>query len=114
MTLRIPQGTTHRRTWPAYTGAGVRITDWSGWTGRGQVRATADAPAVLHEWTTADETLLLDEHGVTLLTRPEDSLPWSWRDGFFDIEMTDPEGAIARYPIDRVVVVPAVTRDQEG
>lgn len=115
MTLRIPQGATYRRTWPAYSGAtGVRVTEWDGWSGRAQIRATPESGAVLHEWSTELDTLLLDDKGVTLLTRPEDSLPWQFRDGVFDIEMTDPEGGIARYPIDRVVVVPAVTRDEES
>jgi len=101
--LRIKQGTTWSRSWPI-TQDGLPV-NFTGWSARGQVRATAESEIVLHEWIgeLADSTL-------TISHDPADSAAWEWRTGVYDIELTDPDGRVARIAEGRVMIIPEVTR----
>jgi len=105
--MRIPQGTTHRVSWPV-TSNGQPIANWDNWTVKAQVRPDANSPEILHQWD-ADSIELVGSD-IVLVTLPETSLAWTWRAGVFDIEATDPDGKVGRSPLDYVAVDPAVTR----
>lgn len=106
--LRIEQGATWSYSWPIdVEGSPV---DLSGWTARGQIRSTVESPDVLHEWTSDDDTALLTGSAVTLQLTPADTSAWTWSDGVYDVELTDPAGRVARVAQGAVLISREVTR----
>lgn len=108
--MKIKQGTTWARRWPISDPATGDPLDVSGWSGRAQVRDTADATLVLYEWSTALGNLDLETGFLTLSVPPSDSLGWEWRRGVYDIFVTNSGGQVALVAEGTTFVDPAVTR----
>lgn len=112
--MRIKQGAEWGRTWP-FQVDGVPVTDFTGWSAKAQVRSSADSDTVLWEWSTnpgtGQGTATLSDSAVTLSHHGEDSSPWAWRSGVYDVRVTDNQGREAFVYEGRVMVIPAVTRD---
>lgn len=90
--LRIPKGDTWRMAWPLLDSTGQPLPT-AGWTAKGQVRAYADSPDVLHEWTTENGGIVLADEQIMLVVEPETSLAWEWGQGVYDVEMYSPQGS---------------------
>lgn len=112
--LRIEQGADWGRFW-SITADGLPVTNFAGWAARAQVRTTAAAadPA-LWEWKLGGGTgfglITLANSGIKLSHAGNDSDPWAWRLGVYDIKVTDAGGRDAFAARGRVMVTPAVTR----
>ena len=76
----------------------------AGWSVSGQIRAGHSAPDALVE-------LDLAIAGTSILLRisAAASTDWTWRLGRYDIELTDPDGAVTRFAEGAVVVRPQIT-----
>lgn len=107
--LSIPQGATWNYAWPVITPDGEPV-DLTGWSARAQVRARIDATEVLHEWSSDVGTILFQGNRIVLATTPSISSAWDWREGFYDVEATDADGAVWRLAEGKVYVRPEVTR----
>jgi hypothetical protein len=107
----IEQGTTWRCRWPVInptTGAALNISAWSA---RAQVRKWAGADEVLHEWSTTAGNLTVGADGyLTITVTPAESTAWTWSEGRYDIELTDPTGEVVRIAAGPVMVSPEITR----
>lgn len=108
--LRIPQGVTWECVIPVLKADGTLLTNLTGYTARAQVRGHFGDPASLHEWSTAAGNLELADGFVTLGVAPSTSSSWPWRFGRWDLEVTDPDGAVTRIMQGAVFVNPEVTR----
>lgn len=100
--LYIPQGTTWSQSWQ------IINYDLTGttWTGRSQVRRTADSEDVLH-----DLAVTLDEDILTVSVLPEESSAWPWKTGVYDVEIEAADGRVLRVVQGGVYVSREVTRD---
>ncbi len=107
--LVIQQGTSWAISWPITDESGEPL-DLSGFTVRAQVRASKEAGDVLHEFSTEAGNAAAEQSSVTLSLSPAVSSAWSWRNGVYDVELTDPSGRVARIAEGSVVVSPEVTR----
>lgn len=108
-TLIIQQGTTWQRRWRITDPITGNPRDLAGWTARGQIRAYQSDVDTVFEWTPDDITC--DAEGnVTVPVTPAQSSAWTWRDGYYDIELVDPSGRVARIAQGYVRVSPEVTR----
>lgn len=107
--LIVKQGETYTAAYPVIDAAGAPVFV-TGWAGRMQVRARPDSPAVLHEWTTDNNTLTCVGTTVSLTVPPVVSDTWAWDDGHYDIELTNPAGAVARVAAGRLYVLAQITR----
>jgi hypothetical protein len=107
--LVIEQGTTSQYAWPVLDDDGDPVT-LTGYTATAQVRRSVDSADVLHEWSTTDDTILLQSNNVILVTPPATSLDWTWTKGVYDILITAPDGAVSRVGHGVVVVSRSVTR----
>lgn len=107
--LTIPQGTTWGVAWPIVDTEG-RPVDLTGWSARSQVRSDVRTDRVLHEWSSANGTVELDNAYVTLRVAPDTSTAWDWTSGVYDVELTSPDHVVYRVAEGRVSVSPEVTR----
>lgn len=108
-TLVIEQGTTWTRRWRITDPTNGTPRDLTEWTARAQVRAQITDAATLFEF--EDDGITCDSDGyVTLAVTPVQSAAWTWRDGYFDVELVDPTGQVARIAQGAVRVSPEVTR----
>lgn len=106
--LTIPQGTSWGISWPILDdGHPAVLTDW---TVLAQVRDIADEETVFYEWGSLRGNVTVDDHCVTLYVRPDESAAWTWRRAVYDVELTDPDGAVYRIAEGPVYVSPEVTR----
>lgn len=109
--LVIPQGSYWEASWRVRDAAGAPVTDLSGWSVRGQIRATVDSDVVLYEWSVAAGNAALYAPFVSLIVFDTDSDAWTWQDGVYDIEVTDPGARVYRLAEGDVFVSREVTRD---
>jgi hypothetical protein len=109
--LVIPQGSYWEASWRVRDAAGVPVADLSGWSVRGQIRPAVDSATVLHEWNTTAGNVTLAAPVVTLLVLDTDSENWTWQDGVYDIEVTDPGARVYRIAEGDVFLSREVTRD---
>lgn len=109
--LVIPQGSYWETSWRVRDSDGVPLADLSGWSARAQIRATLDSASVLHEWSVAAGNVTLSAPWVTLIVFDTDSDAWTWTDGVYDIEVTDPGARVYRIAEGTVFVSREVTRD---
>jgi hypothetical protein len=107
--LVINQGETSQYAWPVLDDNGVAL-DLTGYTALAQVRRSVDSPTVLHQWSSADSTILLQASNVILVTPPATSLAWTWSKGVYDILITAPDGTVSRVGEGTVAVSRSVTR----
>jgi hypothetical protein len=108
LTLTIKQGTTWAHGFGLTLNGQPLVGDW---TVQSQVRPAPSSATVLHEWSTALSNAAVTDGAVTLTVEPAESSAWAWRSGYFDVEVTSPDGA-DRYEVARgsITVVPEVTR----
>lgn len=107
--LVIQQGTTWAVSWPITDDQGSPL-DVSGCTVRSQIRPAKDSDEVLHEFSTQTGNASAEQNAVTLSVAPAVSSAWTWRNGVYDVELTDPAGRVARIAEGTVTVSPEVTR----
>lgn len=105
--LRIYAGDDRPITWPLSAASGGPA-DLTNHTARAQVRATPDAPDVLHEWSSALGNVLLEGSAVSLLVDGAET--WDWTDGVYDLHLIDSVGRHEILAWGRVTVLPGVTR----
>lgn len=75
------------------------IPDLSGWTGRLQVRYSAEDSDVLAEWSTSDGSMTLGSSTARLVVdaaRAAAALGWTWRTARWDLVLTAPAGQGSR------------------
>ena len=105
-TLVIRQGMTFIRRWRVTDPIDGTPRDLTEWSARGQIRTYVSDVDPLFEF-----DLECGADGfVTVTVTPEQSTPWVWRDGVYDIELVDPTGRVARIAQGAVRVSPEVTR----
>lgn len=102
--LTIPQGATWSQGWQ------ITNYDLTGttWTGRSQVRRSADSSAVLHDFAVSFDGTDV----VTLSAQPDESSEWDWRFGVYDVELASADGRVLRIAQGSVTVDPEVTRSE--
>lgn len=108
--MKIKQGISWARRWPVSDPATGGPLDMTGWSADAQVRASAEDPTVLYEWSTALGNLELGDGTLTISVPPADSLGWEWRQGVYDILVTNPSAQVALVAEGNLFVDPAVTR----
>ncbi|MER6830833.1 hypothetical protein ABT352_32905 [Streptosporangium sp. NPDC000563] len=85
----------------------------TGYTARAQIRPSRGRDtAVLHELTTANGRLVIDGPAgtITIHIPGDESTPWVWTEGVYDLELVSPSGAPTRLLMGAVRVDPEVTR----
>jgi len=107
--LIIEQGTTSQYAWPVYDDDNNSVAV-SGYTAKAQVRRSVSDSTVLHEWSTASGTILLQGNLVILVTPPATSLAWTWTKGVYDILITAPDTTVSRVAEGVIEVSRSVTR----
>jgi hypothetical protein len=107
--LRINQGETFQLSIPVFDSEGDPMPV-SGMIARAQVRAYANAPAVLHNWSLTDDNIALVDNNVILKVPAAVSAAWTWRTGRWDVELVDGAGAVTRLAEGFVIVHPEVSR----
>lgn len=110
--LVIPQGGTFVASWFADDAETGTVAEWDGWSARMQVRTSfgGDVLATLASSGTADGTIALLEDGNVTATLPSDfTESMSPGRAVFDLEFTDPDGAVWRVVEGAVTVTPEVT-----
>lgn len=109
--ITIPQGTDSGRRWLVNDGATGDPYDFTNWTVRAQVRASAESVTVLHEWSTLIGNATADGDGyITLIWSAATTSAWDWSEGVYDIELTSPDSKVTRLDSGRVTVSREVTR----
>ena len=91
---------------------GVPITVWVGYEVHAQVRERVDSTAVLHEWSSENPgaTVTFEGSDVVLAVSSATSTAWTWTSGRYDIELTNPDGEVARIAEGHITVSREVTR----
>lgn len=91
---------------------GTLITNWVGFTARGQIRERADSATVLHEWisTGGSPNITFVGSDVKLLLPKAVSSAWTWDHARYDVELTSPTGDTARIAEGHVIVKRETTR----
>ena len=109
--LSIKQGTDLTIVVPNVRDANdVLITNWSGYSVRAQVRERTESPTVLHEWSTAGGTASFSGSDIVLTVAAATSAAWSWTQGRYDVELTNPAAKVARVAEGHITVSREVTR----
>lgn len=92
--------------------SGTLITNWAGFSVKGQIRSRVDSATVLHEWSSQADpaTAAFVDSDVVLTMAHASSSLWAFRSARYDVELTDPQGRVARLASGWVVVDPEVTR----
>ena len=99
---------------PLFEDDGDPVADFSGWTGRCQVKYSPDS-AVLAEWSTAANSMILGNSAARLkvdAAMATASLAWDWRLAWFDLALVSPpgQGSLPQRPVRGVIrVVPGIT-----
>lgn len=106
--LHVYKGTTFGVAWPILSN-GTPV-DLTGWTVKGQVRASASSPTVLHEWNTTAGNVSTTGNQVTLKVPPSVSSAWTWEQGEYDILLSAPSGDVYPISFGNVFVRSLVTR----
>lgn len=107
--LLIPQGTTWGLAWPIVDDASAPISV-AGWSVRGQIRRSPASSTVLFEWTSTDGSAQAVDDTVIVRLTPAQSSAFTWRTGFYDVEVTNLTSQVFRIAQGRVVIDPQVTR----
>lgn len=107
--LRVDAGIDYAVRWPVVNPDGSPA-DLTGWSAKGQWRASADSPVILHEWSSAAGNLELAGQYATLKVSANDSALWpaDWK-GPYDIVLTDTGGGRHLLARGTCSVVPLVT-----
>lgn len=96
--VTVQQGDDHPLVYPVLEGNVAQ--DCTGWTAKAQVRTRKGD--LLHTWSTDDGSAVCDEAGVSLLM--DDSEDWTWRQGYFDVRATRPDG-VRVVPVSATITV---------
>lgn len=108
--LTIDQGATLDRliTW---TNAAGTPYDLSGWTARMQIRDKPGGSSLYQTLTTDDSTIVLGGAAGTirLVLAAATTSAWTWQTGHYDLELTNPDGAVTRLLQGKATLSPQVT-----
>lgn len=97
--INIPQGTDPVIEIPNVRDAnGALVTNWTGFSVKGQIRERPESPTVLHEWTSEGATPNVTFSGSTVVLALPNAVSsaWTWTHARYDVELTDPSGKKAR------------------
>jgi hypothetical protein len=111
--LELTQGTDQEiRISDVKDASGVLITNWTGWSVKGQVRERVESPTTLHEWTSqgGSPNATFEDSDVVLSLPNATSTAWLWRHARYDVELTDPQSRVVRIAEGHVTVSREVTR----
>lgn len=110
--LAVEQGSTWSHGFlPRVNGEAVLA---EGWTARAQARATPRSSVVLHDWSTAQGNLGIDQSNGALAMTVDaaESSAWDWSSAYYDVEISSPDGDLTyRIAQGRLYVSPEVTRE---
>ena len=98
--LTLTQGITTGYFWPIVDGSGSAV-NLTGWTAKCQIRSDDDHNATL----LAELDCTVGEGGVSVSWSVEDSLDWTFKNGFFDVILIDPDGVARQIVVEGMVVV---------
>lgn len=98
----IPKGTDSGYEWPVYTASGVPV-DLTNWTGIAQIRAL-NTNKLLHEFSTANQTMILSVGKVTITWSNEETSTWVWKQANIGVEIVSPIGKRGRLVQDIVTL----------
>lgn len=100
-----------RRGWRDLDTRAIGYYDLSAASARMQVRATAEAPNVLIEFSTANGKLQLDVEGrIEILMTPDETALIDWVSGVYDIYVTLAPDDVRRWVFGSIVVKQGVTQ----
>lgn len=89
--IAMQRGDDRPLTFPVAAGGDpVDVTNWAvtAWVWRSEHPGSE----LLHTWTSSEGTALAEQTDVVLLV--DDSRTWGWERGYFEIELTHPDGAV--------------------
>lgn len=104
--INLDQGSDYTLTWPVVKADGT-AQSLVGWSASMQVRTSADADDFLVDMA---GRLTLSGSSVILTVPGTVSNDWEWRHGFYDLEVTSPEGFVTRVSEGRFTVNAQITR----
>jgi hypothetical protein len=107
--LPINQGETCSFTFPVFDGAGDPLTV-DGWTAKAQIRRYPTSVIVFYEWSAANQNIVVSGSSITLQLSAADSAAWTWNNGCYDLDLTDPDSNVTRIAEGAVRVSSEVTR----
>lgn len=108
--LLINQGETWSVAFPVMDGAGDPLVV-NGWSARAQIRVYVHDTVPLFEWnSTTLDNAVVSGTSVVLHLDPVDTANWSFKSALYDIELTDPDGAVTRLAEGKVYLKPEITR----
>lgn len=89
--IQIDKGSTFRSQIIWSVGDPALPKNLTGYTGRMQIRSDIDSTEILHELTTENGGIILDEPNgkITLFISDSDSTAFVWNDGVYGLEMID-------------------------
>lgn len=104
----IQQGTNSGVQWPVFNLDRTNI-NFVGWSAILQIR-TIRNNVLIHQFTTADNSIVLDSvHStVNVLWTPQLTTLWTWKQAKYGLELTDPQGKIIRLDQGIVTLSPEV------
>lgn len=105
--LIIDQGVDGRIEWPV-TDEDKLPVDLSDWTVQMQVRNIRNV--VVHEWSTEDGNVETGLGVISVFWSSAESAAWDWDEGYYNLEVTDPEGRVARIKEGFISVSREITR----
>jgi hypothetical protein len=103
--LNVEQGADYKRAISAFDG-NDQLQDLTGWSIAGQIRSEPLSETLLH-----DLDVSVSGTDVILFIPGNASSSWEWLHGWYDIEVTSPDGGQARFLKGEVIVDPEVTRE---
>lgn len=107
--IQFRAGSSDEITIPLTDGDGGAISDWSGWSAKAQLMLESGGE-VLHEWDTADASIVLSGGGAVLKPPAESvSLAWTFRYAWLDLRTVDPDSKPSRPYQGGFEVIPAYT-----
>lgn len=107
--LTIKQGKSWGREYPILDPDDGLPMVLTGWTLRGQIRASASSTDVLYEWDSATDNATVEAGLVRVFVPAATSANFSWRRAGFDIELVAPDARTVQVDSGTVVVVPEFT-----
>ena len=91
----ITQGTDSGIVWPIYNKKTKLPANIVGWTGVAQIRSL-NTDNLIFEFSTVKNNMILEAGKITLVWTATQTLNWKWNQAKFGVELTTPEGKIAR------------------
>lgn len=86
----IRQGEDGGISWPIYDSTTKLPMNFVGWTGEAQIRSLV-TDKLLYRFTTAENTLILNNGAVTLVWKGSVTASWNWSQAKYGVELVTPD-----------------------